>query len=387
MSERDFSRSRMQAAADQRRHAGGVVRRAERPAVGQRAALDFAGDRGDHRDLEELGRCERREDRRQPRRQHRFAGARRADHQQIVAAGRRDFERALGAFLALDVGEVVRGAGDLEDLRLRPREHLRALEVVGELDERRRGDDLDLRARPSRFRPARGRAHQALAARIGADRGRQDAGHRRHRAVEAELAQNREAGDGIVGNGADRRHQSKRNRQIVVAPLLGQIGGRKIDGDAAGRQSEAGCDHCGPDAFARFRNGFVRQADNGERRQARRDLHLNVNRPDLDALERHRGDALDHVRPCLQVRVAEAPFSRRLWSLTNPIGFGSVWKLAILKGFCHVSAKPSLLQRRTPRLPPSRVDFVGGWRRFARTAARSRRLGKLLGVQGRKGPH
>jgi hypothetical protein len=69
MGERDFSRSRMQAAADQRRHAGRVVRCAERPAIGQRAALDFAGDRGDHRDFEELGRRERRENRRQPCRQ------------------------------------------------------------------------------------------------------------------------------------------------------------------------------------------------------------------------------------------------------------------------------------------------------------------------------
>ena len=29
-----------------------------------------------------------------------------------------------------------------------------------------------------------------------------------------------------------------------------------------------------------------------------RDLHLNIDGSNLDALERHRGDALDHVRPC-----------------------------------------------------------------------------------------
>jgi hypothetical protein len=38
--------------------------------------------------------------------------------------------------------------------------------------------------------------------------------------------------------------------------------------------------------------------DDGERRHPRRYLHLHVDRPDLDALERHRRDALDHVRPC-----------------------------------------------------------------------------------------
>jgi hypothetical protein len=84
-----------------------------------------------------------------------------------MAAGGRDFERALGAFLALDVGEVESDASCLEDFRLRPREHLRAIEVVGELDERRRRDDLDLGARPRRFRPARGRADQAFASGIG----------------------------------------------------------------------------------------------------------------------------------------------------------------------------------------------------------------------------
>ena len=106
MGERNFARPRAQAAADQRRHAGRMMRRAERPLIGERAAFDLAGDRGDHRDFEQLGRRQRRQDGRQPRRQHRFAGAGRPDHQQIVAAGGGDFERALGAFLALDVGEI-----------------------------------------------------------------------------------------------------------------------------------------------------------------------------------------------------------------------------------------------------------------------------------------
>ena len=46
--------------------------------------------------------------------------------------------------------------------------------MVGKLDQRGRRDDLDLGARPRRFRPARGRADQALAARIGADGGGPD---------------------------------------------------------------------------------------------------------------------------------------------------------------------------------------------------------------------
>jgi hypothetical protein len=84
-----------------------------------------------------------------------------------VPARGRDFERALGALLALDVGEVEIVGLDLADFRLRARQHLRALEMIGELDERGRRDDLDLGARPRRFRPARGRADQAFASGIG----------------------------------------------------------------------------------------------------------------------------------------------------------------------------------------------------------------------------
>jgi predicted ATPase with chaperone activity len=52
------------------------------------------------------------------------------------------------------------------------------------------------------------------------------------------FAEHAEAGQRIMRDGADRRHQTKRDRQIVMAAFLGQIGRREIDGDAAGRQSE-----------------------------------------------------------------------------------------------------------------------------------------------------
>ena len=187
---------------------------------------------------------------------------------------------------------------DFEDFRLRPRQHLRALEMIGQLDQRSRRDDLDFRARPGRFRSAFRRADQTFAARIRADGSRQHAGDRRDRAIEAELAQDGEAGQGVVRNGADRRHQPKRDRQIVVAAFLRQIRRREIDGDAARGQRQAGGDHRRAHPFARLGDGFVGQTDDGEGRHARRNLHLDVDGPDLDAFECDRGDALDHVRPC-----------------------------------------------------------------------------------------
>ena len=77
----------------------------------QPAVAQPARDRMDHAEFERLGRLQRRQDPGKPRRQHRFAGAGRADHQEIVAAGRGDFERALGALLALDVAEIEPGGG------------------------------------------------------------------------------------------------------------------------------------------------------------------------------------------------------------------------------------------------------------------------------------
>jgi hypothetical protein len=115
-----------------------------------------------------------------------------------MATGGGDLERALGALLAFDVGEIERQGVDFADLRRRPRQHLRAFELIGELNQRLRGDDLDLRRSPGRFRSAGLWTNQPLAARIGADRRRQHAGHRRDAAVEAELAQHGEAGNRVL---------------------------------------------------------------------------------------------------------------------------------------------------------------------------------------------
>ncbi len=211
-----------------------------------------------------------------------------------MAAGGGDFERALGAFLAFDVGEVERQALDLANFRLRPRQHLRAFEMIGELDERARRDDFDFGTGPGRFRAADFRADQALRTCIGADRRGQHAGHRRNGAVEPEFAQHGETGNRVGRQRADCRHEAERNRQIVMAAFLRQIGWGEIDGDAARRQCETRRDQRRAHTFFGFRHGLVGQADNVESGQARRNLHLNVNGTGVDTLEGDRCDPLDH---------------------------------------------------------------------------------------------
>jgi hypothetical protein len=66
---------------------------------------------------------------------------------------------------------------------------------------------------------------------------------------------------------------------------------------AAGRQRQTRGDQRSAHAFARLGDGFIRQANDVERGQPRRDLNLDIDGAGFDALERHGGDALDHVAP------------------------------------------------------------------------------------------
>src|SRR5216684_7591496 len=100
--------------------------------------------------------------------------------------------------------------------------------------------------------------------RTGADRRRQHPRDRRDRSVEAEFAKHREAAQRVRRYGADRGHQAERDRQIVVAALLRQVGGCEIDGDSPRRQREAGGDQCRADPLAGLGDRLVGQPDNGE---------------------------------------------------------------------------------------------------------------------------
>ena len=119
MGERHLARLGALAAADERGQRGGMMRIAEGPVAHQPAARELARHRMDHRDLEGGGGIERRQQAGQALRQHRFAGPRRADHQQIMPAGRRHLQRPLGGFLPLDIGEIEGMDGKLLHLRAR----------------------------------------------------------------------------------------------------------------------------------------------------------------------------------------------------------------------------------------------------------------------------
>src|SRR5262245_39899498 len=68
-----------------------------------------------------------------------------------MSASGGDLERALGTFLPLDIREIERAAFELANPGLGTCQNLRTFEMVGELDQRLCGNDLDFGAGPGCF--------------------------------------------------------------------------------------------------------------------------------------------------------------------------------------------------------------------------------------------
>ena len=83
-----------------------MVRRPEGALPQQAAARQQPGDRVQLGRLERLVAGELGQDRGEPPGEHRLAGAGRADHQEVVTAGRGDLERAPRLRLTADLGEI-----------------------------------------------------------------------------------------------------------------------------------------------------------------------------------------------------------------------------------------------------------------------------------------
>ena len=109
MGQRDLAWLGADAAAHQRGHGGGMMGRTKRAAVGQFAASQHARDRMDHGNFEQFLGRQGRQDGGQALGEHAFARSGRSVHQEVVATCGGDLQRALGAFLSLDVAQVRHG--------------------------------------------------------------------------------------------------------------------------------------------------------------------------------------------------------------------------------------------------------------------------------------
>ena len=288
------------------------MRIAEGPAAQQATLLQRAGDRVDHRNLQRLRRGQGRQEARQSGGQHGLSGARRADHQKVVAAGRCDLQGAFGGLLPLDVHQVRPARAERLGGRLRRTQHLRALEVIDEAQQRLGRQEVDPLC-PGRLATLAGRADQALVQSRGVDGCRQHTGRLGDAAVQRQLAQSHVVGDLAGRQHLHGRQKAECDRQVEVAALLQQVGGREIDDETLGRQAEADGMQRRLHPFAALRHGLVRQPDDGKGGKSGADLHLDVDFHHLDAQKGDGTDPRNHSdrRPMLVFDRSSAIRNRR----------------------------------------------------------------------------
>ncbi len=213
-----------------------------------------------------------------------------------MAAGRRDLDRALGHFLALDVDQV-RQRALLQRFHpaFRRGQHLFALEMVDQRQEGGRGEDVDL-PRPGGFGPGRGRADQPLRPAGGVECCEQGAGDRGQAGIQRHFAHRQIALDLVRADHPHFDEEAEGDRQVEMAALLQDVGGREVDQDSLGRQGEADGVEGTAHPFPALRDRLVRQADDREAGQARGELHLDVDVEGVGPLKCHRAHARDQAR-------------------------------------------------------------------------------------------
>jgi len=146
--EADLSGHRIVSAPDKTRVGDGVMGAAE-GACGHQPVLgpDQSGDGIDFGGLDGLLQVPFREDRRQPLGEHGLAGPRRADQQNIMGAGGRDFHGPLRGLLAADILKIVRGGIPLPPVRRGIETHgfdgLSSGEILDDLRQAGDGDGID----------------------------------------------------------------------------------------------------------------------------------------------------------------------------------------------------------------------------------------------------
>ena len=273
-----------------------MVRGAEGPLGGELPVSD-AGRAVDLGDLERLLEARRRQDARQPPRQHRLAGAGRADHQQVVAARRGDLEGALGVLLTADVGQI-RSVGPrlvrIGDRRAGRLRRPAPVEQIREPRERRDRAHLDSLHERRLGRVGLRNEQAAVSRAAGTERGGQRAAHRAQLAAQRQLADQGAVLELLGRNLRAGRQQPNRDGQVEARARLAHVRGRKVHGQPLLREVERRVEQRGPHALARLADRTVRQAHEREGGQTPPHVHLDRDLLGMDSVEREGGDRGEH---------------------------------------------------------------------------------------------
>ena len=264
-----------------------MVRRAERALRHQpRTRRKTAGDGVNTRRLQRFGEGQRRQNARQTACQHRLARTGRADHQQVMSAAGRHFQRPPCANLPLHLCHIHRALDRRYHVAILPLllhgDGFAPLQVIHHLPQAaRRIDPQSLNARHFLGVPFRqNNVHNPLLAR--ADDHRQRAAHGVQRTIQRQFAQHQRPRQ-VHALQLPRRHQdADGNRQIERRAFLSLVGGREIHRQARNGHGKSAVDDGGAHAVAALLDRRIRQSDNLQRRHPRRrvDLHLHCESAD-----------------------------------------------------------------------------------------------------------
>jgi hypothetical protein len=205
--------------------------------------------------------------------EHGLAGARRAAHQHAVPASGGDLQRAFGLCLALHFAHVRVVRNDALRLRDEARHEFAPRQMRRDLQQRLRRVDLRIFHQRSfrRVHCGQDKSASAICRAIC---------HRQRAAYCAQLAGQRQFSGVFILSKLVGRYLSgcgenaECDGQIKAPAFLGQIGGRKIDGDAARGKFELAILQRGAHAVFAFFNFGFRQAYDGKVRQAVSDVHF-----------------------------------------------------------------------------------------------------------------
>ena len=153
-------------------------------------------------------------------RQHAFARPRWSVEQKIMATRCGNFQSPSGRVLSFDIGEIGQARSLLPDGGFGPAHHLRAFEMIGQLQQRGRGKDRQITGRPSGFRPAGFGTDQTEIVLVRGDGCGQNTGHGGDRSVQRQFPHDHKRIQSIGGNSANRRHNRQCDRQIIMAPFF-----------------------------------------------------------------------------------------------------------------------------------------------------------------------
>jgi hypothetical protein len=292
-----LARTQMRPSADDRSGRRAVVRRAKGcPRDEWMLPVDEPGNRMDPRHLERGVGLERRQDPRQPAREHRLPRAGRTAEENVVPTGRGQLERAPGAFLPADVGQIRcrRCAMAVRRERLLGLELALSAQIrdrLGEVPDRDRGYSGE-RSLPRRV----GRAEKSFGAEPACALGDgEDSSDPAQAAVERELADGSRPLERAARQLQGRREERERNRQIEARSLLAQLRRSQIDRDAPFGKLQLGGGNPAADPLTCLLASAVGETDDRETGDAIADVRFHIDPARFEADERMGDRACKHA--------------------------------------------------------------------------------------------